>query len=434
MRPLGAPGRYTFAPNQLAAAKWYEPAGRLINGHVEESFGNARNWPELRRFLQETDGAFGINAAEIGYLTSDWLLELRRSGIRLSVETPAWTQCSSGLELARAELFGSLVDGRNIFQSNFRILDADGRSDPVGHGWFFTKDNKHYAPDELVLDHRMLSVLPSFDIDVLLAANPGSSWQARKDAARRDSCSAADSFHLTSVDRVTGVLVDYVDYARVMAQRFPERPAISFHWNVVPQWEWGDERCIDKLHGLHPDNESFASALVHLESPCHRDTAILDRLVGALCQAGVCPATVFMDMDIHYQTGYSLDAMRRNKDVLRKQGIAFGVDLADECNEQTSCIQVVSASGEMRLEHSAVKDVRSINLLDQRSLVNKFQFLVDNNIIDRDTNVRFESWSVRPIEAKDETTEKQEGSFANTVLLLKHEFVIPGGWKRESRP
>ena len=59
-RPLGPPGRYTFAPNQIAANEWYKPVGQLVNGHIEESFGNARNWSELRHFLRDTKGAFGV--------------------------------------------------------------------------------------------------------------------------------------------------------------------------------------------------------------------------------------------------------------------------------------------------------------------------------------------------------------------------------------
>ena len=90
-------------------------------------------------------------------------------------------------------------------------------------------------------------------------------------------------------------------------------------------------------------------------------------------QAGGCPATVFMDIDLHYNTAYALDVLRRNRDVLNKRGIAFGVDLADECNEQTSCLQAEVAPREMRLSHRPVSDVQSENMLDQESLINKFE-------------------------------------------------------------
>jgi hypothetical protein len=432
MRPLGAPGRYTFFPNQLAANEWYKPAGRLVNGHIAESFGSERNWPELRRFLHETKGAFGVNAAEVGYLNSEWLLGLRRGGIRVSAEASAWTQCVEGKNLARTELFGRTEGERNAFESVFHIHTTNGRSDPLGHGWFFTKDERDYAPDEIVLDHRIDFLIPHFDFDALLAAHAGQSWQSIKDAARRDPCPAADKFHNPPVDRLTGAVLDYIDYANLIAQKFPDKPAFSFHWGVDPHWEWADERCLDALHDGHPDPASFVNALRRLERPCHRDTEILDRLVRSLCQAGVCPSTVFMDIDLHYNTAYALDVLRRNRDVLNKHGIAFGVDLVDECNEQTSCIQAEVAPGEMRLSHRAASDAQSENMLDQESLINKFKFLVANDIIDDKTHVNFESWNVRPAEMGDETAESKKGSFANTVLKLVRE-ITQRGWTRAAR-
>ena len=171
-------------------------------------------------------GRLASNAAEIGYLNSEWLLELRREGIRLSVEAPAWTQCAPGAALARTELYGAPGDGRNLSISTFHVHLANGRSDPVGHGWFFTKDNKDYVPDEIVTDERIYFLLPRFDNDVLLAADPGLSWQSRKNVARRDPCPSGDMFHHPPVDRVTGVLLDYVDYAKLIAQKFPDKAGV----------------------------------------------------------------------------------------------------------------------------------------------------------------------------------------------------------------
>ena len=364
MRPLGAPGRYTFAPNQLAGAEWYKPAGRLINGHVEESFGNEKNSPELHRFLQETKGAFGVNAAEIGYLTGDWLLELRRAGIRLSAETPAWTQCFSGKELARTEIFGSPIAGRNLFESTFHIHVGSGQSDPAGHGWFFTKDGKDYAPDEIALDHRILFLLPHFDNDVLLAAKPGLSWQARKNAARRDPCPVADGFHHPPVDRLTGALLDYVDYADVVAQKFPTKPAFSFHWNVNPGWEWSDEQCLDALHELHPDAASFEKAFRYVEKPCHRDTAILDRLVEMLCSAGTCPATVFMDMELTYkQPIRSMSCGETERCCASMEWLSAWTSPTNAMNNWPA--SRLSAKGGMRLKQENMNDAKLENVRDQ---------------------------------------------------------------------
>ena len=66
--------------------------------------------------------------------------------------------------------------------------------------------------------------------------------------------------------------------------------------------------------------------------------------------------------------------------------------------------------------------------------MNKFAFLVANGIVDRDTHVRFKSWSVRPVETEDETGENRTASFANTALLLIRQFIMRRGWTQKSRP
>ena len=43
---------------------------------------------------------------------------------------------------------------RNPFNSVFHIHTTNGRWIPLGHGWFFTKDERDYAPDEIAPDHR----------------------------------------------------------------------------------------------------------------------------------------------------------------------------------------------------------------------------------------------------------------------------------------
>jgi hypothetical protein len=427
LQPLDSLGRYSFAPNQLAAAQWYKPAGHLINGHIAESFGNTRNWPGVRRFLHDTRGAFGINAAEIGYLESSWLLQLREMEIGLSAEVPAWTQCAPGKELAQLELFGAGSAAKDPFDSIFGIRSTQERSNPRGHGWFFTKDQKAYIPDEILLDHRIPFLLPRFDNEILLRANPSLSWQSRKDIARRDPCPSADRFHDPATDRVSGALIDYVDYAKTVANKFSHKPAISFHWNVNPAWEWNDEQCLDSLHDLYPEATSFERAFREVTKPCHRDTAILARLIATLCAAEGCPSTVFMDVDLTYQTNYTLDVLRRNKDVLSQHAVGFGIDLTDECNERVSCIQFSSEPGKMRLGQKTTTDMKSNNILNQQSLMNKLSFLVDNGIIDKNTYVRLEGWSSRPVERADETAELTRGSFANTMTLMQ-KFISQRNW------
>jgi hypothetical protein len=432
LQPIQSSGKYTFAPNQLAAAEWYRPQGHVINGHIAESFAKTNLWPKIYDFLRGTHGSFGINAAEVGYLTADQLLGFRNAGIVISTEMPAWTQCFGGRVLGQAEFFGEPAGGQNLFQSVFHITTANGRPDPAGRGWFVTKDGQDYAPDEVVLDHRIPGLLPSFKGDALLASATGLTWEQRKARARTDPCPAADAFHPPS-DRLTGLIQDYLDYARVMARRFPDKPAFSFHWNVHPGWEWGDEQCLDALQSLHPDPASFERAFRYLEKPCHRDTLILSRLLDVLCDAGACPGTVFMDIELNYQTGYALDVLRRNKDVLSKHGVSFGVDLSDECNERAMCLQVSRTPGHMSLEQEKVDDSKSENLLNRDSLVHKFEFLHANGIIDRDTHLRFESWSRRPIEQGPQVDEANPGSYANTMLHMICGVITPLGWIRVTK-
>jgi len=426
-QPIADAGPYSFAPNQLAAAEWYRPQGAAINGHVAGSFTETDLWPRLFDFLRRTDSSLGINAAEIGHLTSDQLLAFRTAGVPISTEMPAWTQCFSGRSLGDLEFLGDPVEGKNLFETIFHISTATGRFDPAGRGWFVTKDGQDYAPDEIVLDHRIPALLPSFNAEILLAGDGGLTWEARKAKARVDPCPQADAFHAED-DRLTGLIRDYLDYAEVMTRRFANRPAFSFHWNVHPGWEWADEQCLDALHVSHPNPASFERAFRFLEAPCHRDTAILSRLLDVLCNSGACPRAVFMDMELQYRTDYALDVLRRNKDVLRKHGVAFGVDLADECNEQLGCQQISPASGQMKLEQESISDDKSINLLDQRSLSQKFEFLLANGIIDQSTHVRFESWSARPIEKEGQIDETIQGSYANTALRIVCRVIAPLGW------
>lgn len=429
-QPIGAAGKYSFAPNQLAAAEWYRPSGAAINGHVADSFTDTRLWPKLFELLRRTNGSFGVNVAEVGHLTADQLLRFRGAGVPISTEMPAWTQCFSGEALGRVDFFGDPVGDQNLFDKVFHITTADGRSDPNRRGWFVTKDGMDYAPDEIVLDHRIPSLLPTFNADVLIVGDEGLSWDQLKAKARVDRCPAADTFH-TSADRLTGLMLDYLSYAQEMTRKFPNRPAFSFHWNVHPGWEWADEQCIDHLHASHPDRASFERAFRYLESPCHRDTFILSQLLDILCNSDACPRSVYMDIELQYRTGYALDVLRMNKDVLRKHGVAFGVNLADECNEELGCQQISRSPGKMVREQESVSDTQSINILDQKSLRQKFRFLVANGIIDRSTHVRFESWSARPIEKNAEVDESKPGSYANTAIQIFCGEIAPRKWLKK---
>jgi len=414
-RPLSPPGKYTFAPNQLAANQWYQPGGGLINGHITESFGREELWPGLRTRLKTNHGALGIPAAEIGFMTSGTLARFRAEGLRVSVETPAFTQCLSGAQIADLELAGRSPPGRNLFQTIFHVAGESGRTDPTGKGWFVTRDGQSYTPDEVVLDERVPNLLASFDLDTLLRNAATQGWAARKAAARHDPCAAASAFH-PGVDRLTGLLGDYLAYHSALAARFKAPPAFSFHWNVNAGWEWRDEPCLDALAQKDPDPKTFEHDYRYLAGACHRDSATLARLLDQLCAAHACPFAVYLDMDLVYLTPYAIDAIQRDKAVIRAHGVAFGIDLTDECDGKPGCVDGLTS-----VDHFGVVPANSgsnDNGLDQQTIVNTYDFLRRSGVIDADTHVRIQSWSTRPHEVGAAVSEKSPGSFANTALYL----------------
>ena len=91
---------FSFSPNQLAASVWYRPGNpkRVVNGHLDESFGRKELWSVLMQNLKRSRGSFGIAAAEIGHLkdSAGLLTLLKAEGIPVSVEVPAFTQPLDG--------------------------------------------------------------------------------------------------------------------------------------------------------------------------------------------------------------------------------------------------------------------------------------------------------------------------------------------------
>lgn len=415
-------GRVTLGPNQLAAANWYRPGGHPINGHITESFADPRLWPRLRRLLQSNHAFLEVNAAEIGFMQFEDIAALHRDGIGLSVDPPAWSQCKDGTALARAELFGEPVGNQNIFAETFRIGPDPARMDLVGHGWFFTKDGVDVEPDEIVLDHRIERLLPTYDIDKLTDANM--SWEDRKIAARRDPCPITKTTN--SADRVERLISDYVAYARVMQERFTRPPRLSFHWNVNAGYEWRDEAWLDQLYARHPDPASFRRAYMYVEGPLYRDTAILAQLVDRLCHEATCPSVVYMDVDSTFNTGYAMHVLTRNRAVLEAKGITFGIDLADECNDKPRCyMEAVSERLMFRTEDSSQT---TENMLTQISILNKLGFYIDHGLINGRTALRIQSWTTRPFETGNQISEDIPGSFANTALRVLEQYLVRRGW------
>ncbi len=407
------PAAFSFAPNQFAGSLWYRPgnAKRLINGHLDESFGRKERWPVLMRNLKKNRGSFGIAAAEIGYMkdSAGLLTLLRTEGIPVSVEVPAFTQPLDGAQLARAEIHGEAVNGVNIFSSIFCISDPKDRSNPSGSGWFVTRDGSPFTPDELVFDERMPNLLPEFDA-ALLARTPGS-WEQRKQAARKLSPFTAAS---QPYDRLLSSLMqDYVSYLKVAQARWGSRmPAVSLHWNVNPGWEWRDERGLDAIHAANPGwcktPEEFHGIV--FSSPQYNSVPYLNQLLDVLIAAGFKPRTVFMDVDWTYSIPYVTEVLRRHKPALAARGVQMGINVVE-----------ASLSEQEELFHDGhtlqrrADPLATPNALYENTLVAIMEYLQASGVYDKGMQIRVGSWSHRPSETGAEVNEATVGSLAHTA-------------------
>jgi len=408
-----APTRLSFAPNQLAANAWYRPGspGRVINGHLDESFGRRERWPGLLRNLARLKGRFGIGAAEIGHLRDrGGLLELLRSeGIAVSVEVPAFTQPHDGAWLARAELRGEPVDGMDIFSRIFQLERSKDRNPPQGTGWFVTRDGTPFVPDELVFDERIPNLLPEFDA-AILARTPGS-WDQRKQAARKPSAYAATRQPFDRLLRET--MQDYVEYLRVARAHWGDRmPDVCIHWNVNPGWEWRDERGLDAVQASKQDwcrtPDDFYRVV--FDAPQYRSVEYLNALLDLLTGAGFRPRTVLMDVDWTYSIPYVAEVLRRHKTPLAARGVQMGINVVEASLGEHD--ELVHAAGTLRKRSNR----RALpNRLYEDTLVAIVEYLLGSGILDPGMQIRVGSWSRRPSETGAEIDERVPGSLAHAA-------------------
>jgi hypothetical protein len=204
---------FTFFPNQLAANVWYQPSGRLINGHIDESFSDLDLWSNLSMYIRNNKGDIIIQAAEIGYMAKSTLDLYRSRGIAVTIALPGFTQCFDGADIAKMGLYGETVGGKNLFCEIFRICNPVGRTDPLHVGWFTTIDGQEYTPDLLNFDERMPNLVPYLNYDQLIntSAHPATwkypelSWNERKNRSRFDICPSAGP------QRIPNLMQDYIN-------------------------------------------------------------------------------------------------------------------------------------------------------------------------------------------------------------------------------
>ena len=401
---------FSFVSNQCKGNVWYKPGGTIINGHIDESFGNRALWSQLMNHLKRTGGSFSVYAAEIGYMssTNGLLSILKEEGIPFSVEMPGFTQCIPGTLLGEAEINGKPVNGVNIFSTIFRITSED-RTGPDGHGWFVTKDRMPVIPDEILFDERQPNLLPEFDAH-LLATTQGT-WEERKATAKKNNgCAVSMGDYRTLLATLRQ---DYVDFLQVAKTKWGDKmPAIGIHWNVVAGWEWRDQKGLDDIYAKDPAYFNTAENFYAIVQKCPQYNSVqyLNDLIDVLTSAGFKPQTVYMDVDWTYDIPYITEVLKRHKEALKAKDVQMGINIVEaslQDNEElyfdgTTLVRRTLSSGKP-------------NELYENTLIAIVQFLKASGIYDKNMQMRVGSWSHRPYETGSQVDEKITGSMAHAA-------------------
>jgi hypothetical protein len=206
-------------------------------------------------------------------------------------------------------------------------------------------------------------------------------------------------------------------------------PRIQINWNVVEGWEWRDEHCLDLLYEKFNNAIDFDHAYRYVTNPCHQDTQHLNDLVELLCSVNNCPEVVYMDMDLTYITSYSLEVLRMNKQVLKAFNVSFGINLVDQCVEYDNCVAEILSSDPSRVVLNLNAQSKYPNLtrnqMQELSLINVLNFLIGEDIVDKDTHIAITSWTTWPIEIDEETIETRPGGMAHTANQIFEQILIP---------
>ncbi len=402
---------FSFVSNQCGGNVWYKPGGTIVNGHVDESFGDRNLWSQLIENLKRTGGSFSVYAAEIGYMssTSGVLPILKEEGIPLSVEMPGFTQCIPGTSLGGAELNGKAVNGVNIFSSVFGITNPVDRVNPDGKGWFVTKDRVPIVPDEILFDERQPNLLPEFDANKL-AATKGT-WEERKAAAKKNNGCAVSMGDYNTL--LATLRQDYVDFLNVAKEKWgDEMPAVGIHWNVVAGWEWRDQNGFDAIYANNPSYFNVANNFYAIVQNCPQYNSIgyLDDLIDVLTSAGFKPKTVYMDVDWTYDIPYITEVLKRHKEALKTKGVQMGINIVEASLQDNQEI-FFNGTTLVRRTVSSGKP----NELYENTLIAIVQFLKASGIYEEGLQMRVGSWSHRPYETGTQVDEKITGSMAHTA-------------------
>ena len=207
----------------------------------------------------------------------------------------------------------------------------------------------------------------------------------------------SDRKAIARIDRIPNLIRDYIKYFAVMNQRFNSTkiPQIQISWNVIEGWEWRDEYCLDLLYQKFNNAIDFDQAYRYVTNPCHEDTQHLNDLIQLLCSVNSCPEVVYMDMDLTYITSYSLEVLHMNKQILKDFNVSFGINLVDQCVERDNCVAEVLSSDPSRVVLNLDVKLKypyvTRNQMQELSLINVLNFLINQEIVDVDTHIAITS-------------------------------------------
>jgi hypothetical protein len=120
--------------------------------------------------------------------------------------------------------------------------------------------------------------------------------------------------------------------------------------------------------------------------------------------------------------------LRMNKQVLKIFNVPFGINLVDQCIEFDNCVSEILPSGNSRviLNFDAKSKYRNLtrNQMQELSLINVLNFLINQDIVDDNTHIAITSWTTWPIEIGEETIESNPGEMVHTTNQIFEQILL----------
>ncbi|CAF0872397.1 unnamed protein product [Adineta steineri] len=159
------------------------------------------------------------------------------------------------------------------------------------------------------------------------------------------------------------------------------------------------------------------------------NTQHLKDLVELLCSLNSCPEVVYMNIDLTYITLYSLEVLHTNKQILNALNISFGINLVDQCVEIDNCVAEILSTDHshvvLNLDAKSKYPNLTRNQMQELSLINVLNFLINQYIVDKDRHIAITTWITWPIEIGQQTNELRSDGMAHTANEIFEQILIP---------